>query len=138
MYNGIGLATARGSGTNAYVQRNLSFVKSTKNKVEYRTEEDFKKLDAQINRPPNQEILDHQRKRQIEVKCLEMRELMEQQGYVAVIICTIFNTMLIWHIFRYDEEEIENKLIEYREVLKEKAQNAIKQKDWHHESLNSG
>lgn len=93
MYNGIGLTTARGSGTNAYVQRNLSFVKSTKNKVEYRTEEDFKKLDAAINRPPNQEILDHQRKRQIEVKCLEMRELMEQEGYVAVvIICMIFNT----------------------------------------------
>jgi len=27
MYNGIGLATARGSGTSGYVQKNLSFVK---------------------------------------------------------------------------------------------------------------
>lgn len=33
MYNGIGLQTARGSGTNGYVQRNLSFIKSFKDKV---------------------------------------------------------------------------------------------------------
>lgn len=82
MYNGIGLSTARGSGTNGYVQRNLSFVKQTKNKIEYRTEEDLKKLDAAINRPPNEEILAHQRKRHIELKCLEMEECMQEQGHV--------------------------------------------------------
>mgnify|MGYP006867842780 CR=1 FL=1 len=33
MYNGIGLQTARGSGTNGYVQRNLSFVHVGKPKI---------------------------------------------------------------------------------------------------------
>ena len=27
-YNGVGLSTARGSGTNGYVQRNLSHIKA--------------------------------------------------------------------------------------------------------------
>lgn len=80
MYNGIGLQTARGSGTNGYVQRNLSFIRTTKDKIDYRTEEDFRKLDATVNRPPNQEILAHQRKRQIELKCLELRESLEEKG----------------------------------------------------------
>ena len=29
---------------------------------------------------PNKEILDHDRKRKVELKCLEMQELMEEQG----------------------------------------------------------
>jgi len=80
MYNGIGLTTARGSGTNGYVQRNLSFINKLKPKVDYKTEEEISKLEESLNRPPNQEILAHQRKRQIELKCFEMRELMEEQG----------------------------------------------------------
>lgn len=81
MYNGIGLTTPRGSGTNGYVQRNLSFINKLKQKVEYKTENDLKKLEVSLNKPPNQEILAHQRKRQIELKCFEMRELMEEQKY---------------------------------------------------------
>ena len=30
MYNGIGLATPRGSGTSGYIQRNLTYVKNKK------------------------------------------------------------------------------------------------------------
>ena len=79
MYNGIGLQTVRGSGTNGYVQRNLSFIKNHKDKVDYKSEEEMKKLDAQLNKKPNQEILDHERKRKVELKCIEMQELMEEQ-----------------------------------------------------------
>jgi len=93
MYNGIGLQTARGSGTNGYVQRNLSFVKITKNKIEYKTEEDFKRLEAEVNRIPNEEILAHQKKRTIELKCYEMRELMEEQGYSSEEIETKVNAL---------------------------------------------
>ena len=71
MYNGIGLQTVRGSGTNGYVQNNLSFVKQTRDKVKYRDEDDLKRLEAQVNPEPNEEILDHQRKRKIELKCVE-------------------------------------------------------------------
>jgi len=94
MYNGIGLQTARGSGTNGYVTRNLSFVKQIKTKIEYRTEEDFKKLEAEVNRVPNQEILEHQKKRQIEVKCLEMQELLEEQGFELFIRLHIHNCLI--------------------------------------------
>jgi len=79
MYNGIGLQTVRGSGTNGYVQNNLSFVKNTRDKVKYRDEDELKRLDAQVNREPNVEILDHQRKRQIELKCAEYEELLQAQ-----------------------------------------------------------
>ncbi|XP_023238023.1 serine/arginine repetitive matrix protein 2-like [Centruroides sculpturatus] len=81
MYNGIGLATPRGSGTNGYVQRNLSFIRKSKEKVNYRTEEELKLLDASINKVPNKDILAHQRKREMELKCVEMEELMKEQGY---------------------------------------------------------
>uniref|UniRef100_A0A0K8TS33 Putative splicing coactivator srm160/300 subunit n=1 Tax=Tabanus bromius TaxID=304241 RepID=A0A0K8TS33_TABBR len=82
MYNGIGLQTARGSGTNGHVQRNWAFVRpGKKDNIAYKTEEDLSKLDASMNRPPNQEILDHERKRKIEVKCAEFEEILEKQGY---------------------------------------------------------
>ncbi|XP_034108356.1 serine/arginine repetitive matrix protein 2 isoform X3 [Drosophila albomicans] len=80
MYNGIGLTTPRGSGTNGHVQRNWAFVRPGKKDKEYRSEDDAKKLDAQLNRPPNKEILDHDRKRKIEVKCIEYEEILEKQG----------------------------------------------------------
>ncbi|RWS30236.1 hypothetical protein B4U80_00615 [Leptotrombidium deliense] len=109
MYNGIGLATARGSGTNAYVQKNLSFTNKLKQKVEYKTEEDIRKLEATVNRPANQAILAHQRKRQIELKCLEMREKMEEEGY--------------------SEEEIGKKVAAHRETLTAKAEEAARMKE---------
>lgn len=81
MYNGIGLQTPRGSGTNGHVQRNWAFVRpGKKDNVAYKTEEDISKLDAALNRQPNQAILDHERKRKIEVKCAEFEEILEKQG----------------------------------------------------------
>lgn len=81
MYNGIGLTTPRGSGTNGHVQRNWAFVRpGKKDNINYRTEEDIAKLDASNNRQPNLDILDHERKRKIEVKCAELEEVLETQG----------------------------------------------------------
>lgn len=80
MYNGIGLPTPRGSGTNGYVQRNWATVKKAKDKVNYRTEDEIEKIDSAGNRQPNSEILDHERKRKIEVKCIELEEVLEEQG----------------------------------------------------------
>ena len=100
MYNGIGLATARGSGTNGYVQRNTAFVMKGKDDVKFKTEEDIKRLDAAANREPNQGILDHERKRKLEVKCMELEEVLEEQGYA--------------------ENEIEEKVSAYRKMLMSK------------------
>ena len=80
MYNGIGLSTVRGSGTNGYVTRNLSHVRPSKDKVNYKTEDDIKKSEAALSRGPNQGILDHERKRKLEVKCLELEDVLKDQG----------------------------------------------------------
>lgn len=81
MYNGIGLQTARGSGTNGHVQRNWAFVRpGKKGNVNYKTEEELEKLNAISSKQPNLEILDHERKRKIEVKCAELEDTLESQG----------------------------------------------------------
>ncbi|CAB3405508.1 unnamed protein product [Caenorhabditis bovis] len=99
MYNGIGLQTARGSGTNGYVQSNLSHLLNTRRKIEYNGEEDLKRMEAELNRKPNEEILDHNRKRQIELKCVEFEQVLEDKGF--------------------DEDEIDRKVGEYRKKLLE-------------------
>ena len=100
MYNGIGLQTARGSGTNGFVTKNLSYVRVSKEKVEYKPDEEIKKLEAYINKKGNAELLKHDRKRKIELKCVEMEDLMIEQGYA--------------------EEEIASKVEKFRKQLLEK------------------
>ena len=99
MYNGIGLQTPRGSGTNGYVTRNLAHIHKPKDKVGHKTEEeDSKKYDDLLPKPINPEILDHQRKRKIELKCVELETQMEDEG------CT--------------QEEIDKAVARLREKLK--------------------
>merc|ERR1712228_98369 len=98
MYNGVGLQTARGSGTNGYVQTNMAFIRKSRLETKVKTDEDIRKMEALLRRKPNQEILAHQAKRKVEVKVLELREAMEEDG-------------------NYDEEEIEGKCATLRELL---------------------
>ena len=79
MYNGIGLQTPRGSGTNGYVTTNLAFIRHRKEKVEYKTEEDLAKLERTLHKQPNKELLEHQWKRKIELQCMELQDKMEEQ-----------------------------------------------------------
>ena len=48
-YNGIGLSTARGSGTNGYIQRNLSTVRRAKDRVDYKNDEQVRELDSRFD-----------------------------------------------------------------------------------------
>ena len=136
MYNGIGLQTARGSGTNGYVQRNLSFVKQIKKPIEYKSEDDFKRLERELNRVPNKDILEHQNKRQIELKCLEMEDQMEGQGYQTFFKSfTAFSHSII-HLFRFSPQEIEVKVKEFRESLIKKMDSSVRKKtEWFLENL---
>ncbi|KAM5127003.1 serine/arginine repetitive matrix protein 2, partial [Mantella aurantiaca] len=109
MYNGIGLPTPRGSGTNGYVQRNLSSVRHKKDRTDYKSEEELKKLESLLVKKPNQEILDHERKRKVELKCLELEEMMEEQGY--------------------GEVEIQEKVATFRLMLQEKDVTANKEEE---------
>ncbi|KAK5969235.1 cwf21 domain-containing protein [Trichostrongylus colubriformis] len=91
------MATARGTGTNGYVQANLSNLLLSKKRVEYNSEADIRRAEAEINRGPNEEILQHQRKRIIEMKCAEFEMLMEEKGF--------------------DDDEIQKKVSDYRKLL---------------------
>ncbi|PFH52662.1 hypothetical protein AMATHDRAFT_109206, partial [Amanita thiersii Skay4041] len=77
MYNGIGLTTPRGSGTNGYVVRNLSVLRKHESFQDRQTAWDAA---PPKHREPDAAILEHERKRKVEVKCLELQlELEEKQ-----------------------------------------------------------
>uniref|UniRef100_T1HTM4 Cwf21 domain-containing protein n=1 Tax=Rhodnius prolixus TaxID=13249 RepID=T1HTM4_RHOPR len=80
-YNGIGLTIPRGSGTYGWVQRNWTLVEKSKDKVNYKTEEDLEKIDSAGSKLPNSEILDHEHKRRIEEKFIELEAVAEHQVY---------------------------------------------------------
>ncbi|VDD97778.1 unnamed protein product [Enterobius vermicularis] len=84
MYNGIGLQTARGSGTNGYVQANRSHYLTSK--VAYNSEADIKRAEAELSRKPNPELLEHMKKRQIELKCADFELLMEKKVVVNILL----------------------------------------------------
>ena len=59
MYNGIGLATVRGSGTNGYVSRNLAFVSATR-ATQAKTGGQMEKFsEPSAPKQPNAEIVHH-------------------------------------------------------------------------------
>ena len=66
------------SGTNGYIVRNLSHMRS------HDTAADRMALDAPPikHREPDQEILEHERKRKVEVACYELRVKLEDEEYV--------------------------------------------------------
>lgn len=74
------------SGTNGYVVRNLSALRSYQS-VQDRTSA----WDAAPpkHREPDAEILEHERKRMVEVKCLELQLKLEEDGYVHVQLCIV-------------------------------------------------
>jgi serine/arginine repetitive matrix protein 2 len=83
MYNGIGLRSASGSGTNGYVQKNLSFLKpkkgggSSSGKAPYEFKYGEESSKAQPPRKPSDEVLLHKSRRMVEVEVLEYREDLE-------------------------------------------------------------
>ena len=82
MYNGIGLATVRGSGTNGYVQKNAAFVSRARTAETKAFDRDAKDFSKEIKEPrkPNHEIIDHNRKREVELKVFRLREELEEKG----------------------------------------------------------
>ncbi|XVF24565.1 hypothetical protein REPUB_Repub13aG0139100 [Reevesia pubescens] len=101
MYNGIGLTTPRGSGTNGYIQNNKFFVKPKTNRVTDATKpfEAGQGTAGLTTKKPNKDILDHDRKRQIELKLVILEDKLTEQGYT--------------------ESEIADKLGEARKALQQ-------------------
>lgn len=48
-------------------------------RVAYNSEADIKRAEAEINKQPNKELLEHNRKRHIELKCADFEMLMENK-----------------------------------------------------------
>ncbi|KAL9931236.1 hypothetical protein V8E36_009913 [Tilletia maclaganii] len=104
MYNGVGLQTARGSGTSGYIQRN-------KSALTYR--DDYGNSDRNMRRDRDQSgpsirqadkgILEHDRKRKVEVRCMELRDELEDKGL--------------------PEDEVEDQVSRLRETLIEAINN---------------
>ena len=112
-YNGIGLKTPRGSGTNGYVQRSLANIRR-KPHAPYARDSGFDQPQTK-SRKPNPEIMEHDRKRGIELKCLELQDKLEEEGYVlsppspSPVQRTDYG--------RFVEEEIEKKVEQLRREL---------------------
>jgi len=81
MYNGIGLSTARGSGTSGYVQKSLAFVKPRQVIHNYKEVLDkFKENPAPTKKKANIEILEHETKHKIEVQLYNYMETLKDQN----------------------------------------------------------
>ncbi|KAG8406213.1 RNA-splicing factor [Metarhizium acridum] len=94
MSENVGLSTPRGSGTSGYVQRNLAHLKPRDHAAPY--PQDLDSL-RHKQRQPDKGILEHDRKRQIEVKVFDLRDKLEED--------------------EIDEEEIDKRCDELREKL---------------------
>jgi len=85
MYNGIGLSSARGSGTSGYVQSN-KFHRDASRLVRKDTDDASWRANREgggggaRSRAPNAEILAHNAKRAIEVAVSELEEACEEKG----------------------------------------------------------
>ncbi|KFG82132.1 pre-mRNA splicing factor CWC21 [Metarhizium anisopliae] len=94
MSENVGLSTPRGSGTSGYVQRNLALLKPRDHGAPY--PQDLDSL-RHKQRQPDKGILEHDRKRQVEVKVFDLRDKLEEE--------------------EIDEEEIDKRCDELREKL---------------------
>jgi len=97
MYNGIGLRTPRGSGTNGYIQRNLAYI--PQERAEYvigHRNEKKSNINEKLKKKPSklrvdQSILEHQQKRAIEVEVFKEQCRLEESGLDSTLIETKLN-----------------------------------------------
>jgi len=66
-----------------YVQRNFANLRPRDAIAPY--PKDFDKLQKHRQRQPDKEILDHDRKRAVELKCFELRDKLEEDEYVLCV-----------------------------------------------------
>ena len=79
MSDNVGLSTPRGSGTSGYVQRNLAHIRHRDMGAPYPKDTDSLR---HKQRQPDKGLLEHDRKREVEVKVFELRDKLEDEGFV--------------------------------------------------------
>ncbi|KKY38186.1 putative pre-mrna-splicing factor cwc21 [Diaporthe ampelina] len=80
MSDNVGLSTPRGSGTSGYVQRNLAHIRPRDSGAPYPPRDSGADAPKHRQRQPDRGILEHDRKRAVEVKVLELRDELEDEG----------------------------------------------------------
>jgi serine/arginine repetitive matrix protein 2 len=75
MYNGVGILTPRGTGTSGHVQTNKFNLRRAP-VPKFGADGDKQHAD----RKPNKDILEHNRRRQLEIKLLELSDQLEEAG----------------------------------------------------------
>jgi serine/arginine repetitive matrix protein 2 len=73
VFTGIGLLSVRGSGTSGHVQGNKFNLRGPPRR-------DDRDAKAPAHKKPNQEILEHNRKRELEVEVEKLRAQLEDDG----------------------------------------------------------
>lgn len=101
------------SGTNGYIQRNLSTLRTHETAAERAAAWD---VAPPKHREPDAAILEHERKRKVEVKCLELQLQLEDDGYVPTLRL-LLTTLTNISFDRLEEAEIEAKVAALREEL---------------------
>ena len=88
MYNGVGVATPRGTGTSGYVESSLVVHKSTPQKH----------IKSQPKIPKkSQTLIEHEKRREVELRCLELKKELLKKGKTEEQIAKIIN------IYREDQ-----------------------------------
>lgn len=116
MSSNVGLSTPRGSGTSGYVQKNRSLLKPRDKAAPYSKDWDSAK---HRQRQPDPEILEHDRKREIEVKVLELRDKLEDEGYADALEHLKVTCFQANHFCSLDEDEIDDRCDGLRKKLEE-------------------
>ncbi|GJQ11866.1 hypothetical protein GpartN1_g3657.t1 [Galdieria partita] len=80
MYNGIGLPTPRGSGTNGYVQRNVANVSHPSRRAGYQVPKKQNEDLLERESKPDPDILEHERRRKAVVLSLELEEKLKNEN----------------------------------------------------------
>ena len=76
-YNGVGLATARGSGTSGHVQRNLAALPKTKHTLHKKGAAPPTVVGSEAH---SEKLAEHKRRRAVEVRVEEERARLEDAG----------------------------------------------------------
>jgi hypothetical protein len=95
MSSNVGLSTPRGSGTSGYIQRNKSFLRSRdQSLLTSGTATNGADLQKYRQRAPDKEILLHDRKRAVEVKCLQLQDKLEEEDKYVFLHVYIYMSSL--------------------------------------------
>lgn len=77
---GAGAGMAAGSGGPTSTAALQAKTEEGQPGTEEDEEEEETKAEPVLVKKPHREILDHERKRRVELKCMELQEMMEEQG----------------------------------------------------------